>query len=205
MKWNLSKKEEWLFKRLSTPQKIQDYLNSIPNNFEEHSETCMSPRRVMREKKAHCIEGAIFAGAVLWYHGKKPLVLHFSTTKRDEDHVIALFKEGGLWGAISKTNHAILRYRDPVFKTIRELALSYFNEYYEYGNGKKSLRGYTSPINLKIFGNDWVTEERELWGISDELTGSKHIPIVPKNILKKLRPADPIELKILIHTDWKKR
>ncbi len=189
-------------RHLSTPAKIQDYLNSIPQNFEKKEETCMSPRRVLRDKRAHCIEGALLAAAAFWYHGKKPLVLHLATTKIDEDHVVAPFQEYGLWGAISKSNHSLLRYRDPVYKTIRELALSYFNEYYEFKSGEKSLRGYTKPINLKILGSDWITEESELWNINDILTGASHFPIAPQKTLKKLRVADPIELDITAHTDW---
>ena len=163
MKCNLNKKEEGIFKRLSTPTKIQDFINSIPNNFEKNGETCMSPRRVLREKKAHCIEGAMFSASALWYHGKSPLVVHFATD-RDEDHVIAVFKESGYWGAISKSNHSLMRYRDPIYKTLRELCMSYFNEYFMYENGRKTLIGYTKPINLSRFGKNWITSEKDLWG-----------------------------------------
>ncbi|OGZ03714.1 MAG: hypothetical protein A2648_02045 [Candidatus Lloydbacteria bacterium RIFCSPHIGHO2_01_FULL_41_20] len=204
MKWNLNKKEEKIFKCLSTPVKIQDFLNGIPNNFEKNGETCMSPRRVLREKKAHCIEGAMFSASALLYNGKSPLLVHFATNK-DEDHVIAVFKKNGLWGAISKSNHSLMRYRDPVYKTIRELCMSYFNEYFMYENGRKTLVGYTKPINLKKFGTNWITREEELWKINDALFDAPHLPIAPKKILKTLRPVDPIEIKITKITDWKKK
>lgn len=201
--WNLTKKEESLFRKLNTPVKIQNFINTLPNNFENDGETCLSPRRVLREKKAHCIEGALFSAIALWYNGRKPLVLHLSTTNEDQDHVVALFSENNFWGAISKSNHATLRYRDPVYKTLRELVVSYFNEYYAYEGGKKTLRGYTKPINLKIFGTKWITEEENLWKINDALFEAHHFPIAPPNVLKKLRPVDPIEIEVGEMTEWK--
>jgi len=131
-------------------------------------------------------------------------LVHFATNK-DEDHVIAVFKKNGLWGAISKSNHSLMRYRDPVYKTIRELCMSYFNEYFMYENGRKTLVGYTKPINLKKFGTNWITREEELWKINDALFDAPHLPIAPKKILKTLRPVDPIEIKITKITDWKKK
>ncbi|MEK7115655.1 MAG: hypothetical protein AAB862_01780 [Patescibacteria group bacterium] len=210
--WSLTKKEHSVFKKLNTPSKIQDFINKIPNNFEEGGlsaggaqagETCMSPRKVLREKKAHCIEGALFAGLALWYHVKNPLVVHFATDK-DEDHVIVVFKEDGFWGAISKSNHSLMRYRDPVYKTLRELCMSYFNEYFMYENGRKTLRGYTKPINLKRFGTKWITEEKDLWKINDSLFDAPHFPIAPSKVLKKLRLVDPIEIGVGEITEWKK-
>src|SRR3990167_6661781 len=102
--------ERILLKKLSTPQKIQNYLDTLPINFERTGETCMSPRATIRAKTAHCIEGAFLAAAALAYHGHTPLLMDFQTLPDDEDHVITLFKQNGRWGAISKTNHAILRY-----------------------------------------------------------------------------------------------
>src|SRR3989338_9515056 len=114
----LSPIERRIFVRLNSPRKIQDYLDTLSINFETAGETYMSPRRVIREKTAHCFEGALFACAAFAYHGHKPLLLDLVTIDRDEDHVVAIFKSpptgGGLWGAISKTNHPILRYGDPV-------------------------------------------------------------------------------------------
>jgi len=196
--------EKIILKKLDTPAKIQDFLDSLPNNFEEYGETCMSPRRVLRERKAHCIEGAMLAAAALWYHGHQPLVMHFLTTPEDEDHVVAVFKKSGYFGATSKSNHATMRYRDAVYKNPRELAMSYFNEYYMYENGRKTMRGYTSPINMKKFGSGWLTSEKELWDINNTLFDSPHRAIAPEKLLKSLRPADPIEIEAARITTWKK-
>ncbi len=120
-KYGYSKEEIRLFKKLDTPQKIQDCINKIPFNFEDKWGTCMSPRKVLGKNKADCIEGALLAYAILEFHGQKPLVVDLRSTKKpyDYDHVIAVFKIDGFWGAISKTNHSVLRYREPIYKTVR--------------------------------------------------------------------------------------
>lgn len=125
-----------ILRLLKTPRKIQDFLEEIPINFEPEGDTCLSPRRVLRERRAHCIEGAMLAALALRIQGERPLVLDLEASAQDHDHVIALFKRHGCWGAISKTNHAVLRYREPVYKTIRELVLSFFHEYMD-GTGRK--------------------------------------------------------------------
>jgi hypothetical protein len=107
----LTPAEHRLFARLDTPQKIQDFLDRLPVNFSLEGDTAMSPRRVLNARMAHCAEGAIFAAAALAYHGKRPLLMDIRAPPSDQDHIIALFQERGLWGAISKTNHAILRWR----------------------------------------------------------------------------------------------
>ena len=142
-----TKKEIALIKKLNTPAKVQDYLNSLSFNFEEKGETLKSPIRVLREKNAHCLEGAILGAYILSLHGQKPCILHLKTTKNDFDHVIALFQKQGFWGALSKTNHNVLRYREPVYKNIRELVMSYFHEYF-LDNGKKTLRQYSAFFNF---------------------------------------------------------
>src|SRR3989344_6708420 len=132
-------KQEWqLLASLNSPRKIQDYLDTLGINFEKGGETLRSPREVMKVGEAHCIEGALMAATALWYHDKSPLLLDLVTSKSDFDHVVALFKVGKHWGALSKTNHAVLRYREPVYKSVRELAMSYFHEYF-LDNGKKTL------------------------------------------------------------------
>lgn len=194
--FNLTPEEKKLFTKLSSPAKIQDYLNSISYNFEKNEETCMSPRRVLTAKCAHCLEGAYFAAAVLWYHGEKPLLLDLRSTKQDLDHVVALFKCNGYWGAISKTNHAVLRYREPIYKTLRELVLSYFHEYFLNSNGQKTLREYSRPFDLRKFGQSWITGMDELWDIGALLDDSPHMSVLPKGLLPKtLRKADSIEIK----------
>src|ERR1051326_5086538 len=116
-----SKAEVKLFKKLNSPKKIQDFLaNEIKHNPARDGIECRSPRRVLREGKAHCMEGALLAAAILEFHGRPPLVMDLRSTGKDLDHVVALFKQFGCWGAISKTNHGVLRYREPVYRTLRE-------------------------------------------------------------------------------------
>ena len=142
----LSKGEFATLARLSTPQKIQNYLNALPQNFEPDGQTCLSVREVLHQKRAHCIEGAMLAALALWIQGEPPLLLDLKAT-RDYDHVVALFRRGGHWGAISKTNPPLLRYRDPVYRTLRELAMSYFHEYANRRH-QKTLRSWAGPFDL---------------------------------------------------------
>lgn len=148
--FSFTKKEIALMKSLNTPAKVQDFLNGLKFNFEEKGETLKSPIQTLRVGKAHCFEGALLGAYLLSLKGQKPLILHLKTTKDDFDHVIALFQQNGLWGALSKTNHAVLRYREPIYKNIHELVMSYFHEYF-LDNGKKTLRQYSRPLNLNIF------------------------------------------------------
>jgi len=199
----LSPAEKRIFARLRTPQKIQDYLDKIPVNFELSGETYMSPRRMLRERAAHCFEGALFAAAVLAYHGQKPLLLDLKTSAEDEDHVVALFRANGRWGAISKTNHAVLRYRDPVYKNVRELAMSYFHEYF-MRSGKKTMRSYSLPFDLSKFSPEtWITAGQNLDTLAAKLDFSKHIPIATAKQLRALRRATPFEIATVEATEWK--
>jgi hypothetical protein len=190
--------------QLHTPEKIQDFLDSIPFNFEKNGETCMSPARVLSESRAHCIEGALLAAAALAKAGHKPLVMNLKVVRGDYDHVVALYKRNGYWGAISKTNHAVLRFRDPVYKTIRELALSYFHEYFLTTTGKKTLIGYSNPINLNRFGNAWIFAETDLWNIAETIFDTKHHQIVPPANKKFVRPATTLERQAANIPDWSK-
>ncbi len=197
--------ERSLLSKLSTPTKIQDFLDTLPINFEISGETYMSPRRVIEQNTAHCFEGALLAAAALAYHGAPPLLMDFRTAPTDEDHVVALFMQGGRWGAISKTNHSILRYRDPVYASPRELAMSYFHEYLEW-NGKKSLREYSAPYDLSKFTpSRWVTSDKELTWLVQALDDSRHFPVAPKKNLRTLRRAAPVELRAMKTTEWSKR
>lgn len=193
--FSLTKEEESFLRKLSTPIKIQDYLDAIPFNHEKGGETCMSPRRVLRAEKAHCIEGGMLACVALLLQGRKPLLLNLKVDKRDDDHVVALFQENGYWGAISKTNHAVLRYRDPVYKTIRELAMSYFHEYFLVANGEKTMKGYSAPINLRRFGTKWITKEDDLWDIAEVIYDAKHTPAIPEENKKFIKSATELEQK----------
>ncbi len=189
----LNENELRFLKTLDTPSLVQGYLESIPFNHEDEGETCMSPRRVMREKKAHCLEGAMLATVAFILQGRRPLIMSIKVTKDDYDHVIALYKENGYWGAVSKTNHSVLGYRDPVYKNIRELAMSYFHEYFLIKNGKKTMRGYSRPISLLRFGKKWMTEERELFDIAEWISDCKHVSVIPNEDNILLRKATTLE------------
>ncbi|MEK7134779.1 MAG: hypothetical protein AAB819_03625 [Patescibacteria group bacterium] len=203
--WNLSKEELATLKRLDTPQKIQDFLDTLPINFEKGGDTCLSPRRVLREKKAHCIEGAFLAATALWIAGERPLLLDFKTVPEDEDHVVALYKKNGYWGALSKTNHAVLRFRDPIYRTVRELALSYFHEYFMVETGKKTLKSFSRPFSLTRFGTTWITSEKNLWHIAEALDRSPHFPIVPKKNRTHIRRASKVEREAFLTTEWTRK
>src|SRR3989344_5359129 len=194
IQFNLDKLELDLFRKFNTPQKIQDFLENVPINFDHRRDTCVSPRVMLRKNKAHCIEGAFFAAAVLWFHGNKPLLMDIQATDDDYDHVVALFRKDGRWGAISKTNHAVLRYREPVYKNIRELAMSYFHEYFD-DKGKKNMRAYSEPFNLARLGTDWITSEKDLWHIAEALDDSPHHKILTRGMIATLRRADEVEIK----------
>ena len=164
----------------------------------------MSPCSVMENKKAHCIEGALLASVALWAHGRYPLIINLKVNDTsDYDHIITLYKENGYYGAISKTNHNVLRFRDPIYKTIRELVLSYFHEYFLTNNGKKTLLGYSRPINVKKFGIKWVTTKENLWDIAEKIYKSPVIKIVPEKNKKLIRRSTTVERKSAGIQEWK--
>src|SRR5204863_1208294 len=172
----LQKSELRLFRKLSSPEKIQKWLDDRPYNKEKEGETCRSPRLVIRHNTAHCFEGALFAAAALRAGGRPPLILDLEAV-RDDDHVVAVYRTNGFWGAIGKSNYAGLRFRSPVYRTLRELALSFFEHYYNL-KGEKTLRAYSRPVNLTRFDRiDWMTSEEPLWPIPEYLCEIKHIPI----------------------------
>jgi hypothetical protein len=162
--------------KLPTPEKIQKYLDDLPYNKERDGETCRSPRLVIEYNTAHCFEGALFAAAALRAIGHPALILDLEAV-RDDDHVIAVYRADGCWGAIAKSNYAGLRFRSPVYRTLRELALSYFEHYYNL-KGEKTLRAYSRPVNLARFDPiEWTTSEEPLWAIPEYLCEIKHTPI----------------------------
>ena len=183
-----------VLRRLSTPEKIQHFLNALPANFEIGGQTCMSVREVLRRRRAHCIEGAMLAACALWVHGEPPLLLDLRAV-RDYDHVVALFRRGGCWGAISKTNPSVLRWRDPVYRSLRELAMSYLHEYAN-GRGQKTLRSYAGPFDLRRFDPKlWVTNGKNCWDVAETLDDMRHIPLVTKQQSRMLRLRDAMERK----------
>ena len=200
-----TKAEMKVFQSLKTPAQVQTFLNAIPFNFElDKKDTVKSPLRTLRENNGHCIEGALLGAYILSLHGYTPYLLHLKTTTNDFDHVVAPFKHNGYWGALSKTNHAVLRYREPVYKTIRELVLSYFHEYF-LPDGTKTLRAYSEVLCLHDFEDGWETEEDDLWGIDAELDALVHHVIVPPSHLRMLRKADEIERKAGELVEWRSK
>jgi hypothetical protein len=199
----LSASELRFLKSLNTPRKIQDFLEAIPINHEPDGDTCFSPRRVLEERRAHCIEGAMLAALALRLNGHRPLVMDLTSTKDDFDHVVAVFRKHGRWGAISKTNHAVLRYREPVYATVRELALSYFHEYFD-DRGRKTLRSFSRPIDLSRFDDrGWMTSEADVWYIPEHLADVPHQSILTRQHIPALRRADPIEISAGKLVQWK--
>jgi hypothetical protein len=206
---DLTEAERRILRRLDTPRRIQDFLETIPANHEPHGETCKSPREVLRTRTAHCIEGAMLAAAALWFHGRPPLLLDLKATARDPDHVVTPFRARGRWGAISKTNHAVLRYRDPVYRSIRELAMSYFHEYWT-GRGIKTLASYSDVFDLRRWKGKgegpggWVTSREPQWKLQDALDVSRHHPILDDRRRGLLRRADLIERRAGRLLQWER-
>jgi len=190
-------------KALKTPARIQDFVNDIPYRVKGDNETCLSPVRVLREQAAQCIEGAMFAAAVLRLNGFRPLIVDMESTKHDLDHVIAVFQMGKHWGAISKTNHGVLRYREPIYRSIRELVMSYFHEYFLQENRVKTLRTFSKPVDLSRFDkHGWETSADDIWYIAEYLLEIPHEKIVTPAQIRRLRKADPIEAKMTEFTQW---
>ncbi len=195
--------ERSILKALNTPAKIQDFVNTLTFRIVGTNETCDSPRVVMRNREAQCVEGAMFAAAALRFHGYPPLILDLASTKHDQDHVIAVFQIDGFWGAISKTNHGVLRYREPVYRSIRELVMSYFHEYFLQSNKKKTLRSFSRPVNLTRFNAyHWETSEEPLWFIPEYLATIPHTPILNRSQIGRLRIADSIEAAMTDIVEW---
>jgi hypothetical protein len=190
----LSKAEFAVLKRLRTPEKIQEFLNRMSPNFETGGQTLLSVREVLRQRRAHCIEGAMFAACALWVHGEPPLLLDLRA-ERDYDHVVALFRRGRCWGAISKTNPAVLRWRDPVYRSLRELAMSYLHEYANRRN-QKTLRSYAGPFDLRRFDPElWVTSGKNCWDVGATLDDLRHRPLLSRKQARALRLRDAVERK----------
>ena len=173
--------------RLETPTKIQQWLNGIA--YDSESGTA-SPRRVMRERKANCFEGALFAAAALRFHGHPPLVVDMRSWN-DDDHVLAVFRRNGAWGCVAKSNYTVLRFRDPVYRSIRELMMSYFDVYFN-PIGQKTLRGFSAPFDLSRFdSHDWMTTEEDVSDIGDALDRARHYPVLTRAQIRDLQIADP--------------
>jgi hypothetical protein len=185
-----SSAERAVFRRLNTPEKIQRYLDcEIVYNKELDGPTCRSPRRVMRDRTGHCMEGALFGAAALRMLGYPPLLLDLEAV-RDDDHVLAIFRLRGHWGAVATSNYAGLRYREPVYRTLRELAMSYFEDYFNLQK-EKTLRRYSRPVNLLRFDSiEWMTAEEDVWAIPEYLCDIAHRPLLGPGMAARLGPVD---------------
>jgi hypothetical protein len=175
---------------LKTPVRVQAFLDSeVGYNQEPQGATCRSPRRVLRDRLAHCMEGALFAAAALRVHRFPPLLLDLEGI-RDDDHVLAIFRQHGHWGAIAKSNFSGLRFREPVYRTLRELAMSYFEHYYNLA-GEKTLRTYSRPVQLRRFDRlGWMTAEEDVWAIPEYLTGIPHRALLNPELTRRLNRVD---------------
>ena len=183
-------RERAVLRRLNTPEKIQRFLDcGVGYNKEPKGPTCRSPRLVLRDRVAHCMEGALLAAAALAAHGFPPLLVDLEAV-RDDDHVLAVFQQRGLWGAVAKSNYAGLRFREPVYRTLRELVISYFEHYYNL-RGEKTLRTYSRPVNLRRFdGLEWMTAERDVWEIPEYLCMVAHTALLPGPVERRLGRMD---------------
>jgi hypothetical protein len=171
---------------LNTPVKIQKFIDGLTYQY---ADTAGSPRRVLRERRGHCLEGALLAAAALRVSGHRPLVMDLESV-RDDDHVVALYRERGLWGGIAKSNYAGLRFRAPVYRTLRELALSYFEHYYNL-RGERTLRAYSVAVDLsRLDARHWMTDEEEVWSVPELLIAARHYPIVPDKVARTLPRMD---------------
>jgi hypothetical protein len=177
-----------------TPHRIQDFVNALEWNHEADGPTAHGVVEVLDRRQAHCIEGAFVAACALWLAGEPPLLMDMGAARGDVDHVVALFRRHGHWGAISKSNSPFLRYRDPIHRSLRELAISFFPQYVKHR--RKTLRTYSVPVDLRRYDPaEWITNRGFCHRMVDRLTGARHFSVVPSGIAKELRPIDEIEAR----------
>lgn len=188
--FGLTREEHSIFRRLKRPEGIQRFLDDeIGYNKERDGETCRSPRHVLRHELAHCAEGTYLAAAALRVLGYPPLILDLVAV-RDDDHLLAVFKEHGRWGAIGKSNYSGLRFREPVYLTVRELCMSYYPHYYNL-KGELTLREFSRPVNLSRFDrNHWMTSDTDLFYIGEYLNTLPHTEILTPAMSRKRRKLD---------------
>jgi hypothetical protein len=197
--FGLSPKDVRTLRALKTPVLIQKFLDALPYQY---ANTAWSPQRALRERKGHCLEGALLAAAALRLNGHPPLLMDLEAV-HDDDHVIALYRERGLWGGVAKSNFAGLRFRAPIYRTLRELALSYFENYYNL-RGERTLRNYSNPVNLaRLDSQHWMTSEENVWCVADLLIAARHYPLFPDKVAKTLPRLDRRSFEAGMH-GWTK-
>ena len=185
--FGLTKREASFLRRMRPAWRIQSFLDSIAYDVE--GDGCRSPRRVLRERKAQCMDGAIFAAAALRLQGHPPLLVDLEGVW-DTDHVLAVFREARGWGAVARSNFSGLRFREPIHRTIRDLVGSYFESYFNLRR-QKTLRRYSAPVSLARFDRrGWMIAEEDLWYIPEHLVGVRHRPLLTPVQEKRLGPVD---------------
>ena len=190
--FGLSARDARTLRALKTPARIQKFIDELPYDY---ADTARSPQRALRERRGHCLEGALLAAAALRLQGHRPLLMDLEAV-RDDDHVIALYRERGLWGGVAKSNYAGLRFRAPVYRTLRELAMSYFHEYTNRRH-QKTLREYSVPFDLRrIDPGVWVTGRKNAWEVAEHLDALRHFKLVNGRQEKALLRRDPFEQRV---------
>ena len=185
--FGLSRREAAFLKRLQPPWRIQEFLDAC--DYDVKGSGCRSPRRVLRERRVQCMDGALFAAAALRVQGYPPLIVDLEAVQ-DDDHVLAVFRRRGLWGAVARSNYSGLRYREPLHATIRGLVLSYF-EWYHNLRREKTLRRFSRPVDLSRFdARGWMTAEDDLWDIPRYLVGVRHERVMPPAAVRALGTVD---------------
>jgi len=183
----LADTERGMISGLTSPARVQAFLDDIAYSTDDFYRC---PLRVLRERTAHCFDGAMFAAAALRRIGQPPLILDLLSNGRDDEHLLALFKFDGHWGAVAKSNFVGLRFREPVYRTLRELAMSYFEQYYNVER-EKTLRGYTGPLNLKRFDRfDWMTKDKPLEFIAQRTEEIRRTNLIPSALAERLSFVD---------------
>lgn len=186
-KKTLTSSERRVMVGLTTPRKIEDFLDRLAYSTES---IYRCPLRVLRERVAHCYDGALFGAAALRCLGYPPLILNMPAILHDDDHLLALFKRDGRWGAVAKSNFVGLRFREPIYVTLHELVMSYFEEFYNV-EGKKTLRAYTVPLNLKAFDRwNWMTSDEALERIGERLDEIRKVPLLTRSMIARLSLVD---------------
>ncbi len=182
--------ERKVFRKLTTPAKIQRFLDQeIGYNTEPRGHTCYSPRMVLRERVAHCMEGAMLAAAALREIGHPPLLVDLEAV-RDTDHVLAVYRVNGYWGAVAKSDYSGLRSREPVYRSLREMVMSYFEHFFNPA-GEKTLRTFSRPVNLRRFDRiGWETREGDVWEIPNHLCEIPHIRLIDPAMERRLAKMD---------------
>jgi hypothetical protein len=185
--FGLTRREASFLRALTPPWRIQRFLDGL--DYDVRGEGCRSPRRVLRERKVQCMDGALLGAAALRLQGHRPLIVDLEAVF-DDDHVLAVFRRDGRWGAVARSNYSGLRYREPLYRTIRDLALSYFENYFNLRR-QKTLRRFSRPVDLSRFDKrHWMTAEDDLWDIPEHLVDVRHYPLITKSQVARLGTVD---------------